>query len=530
MPSCAPCISISGRADTALQVAPIALIQFALAFASLAAIWLVMRRQVAGGSCWVLLPLDLAPIVLGWLLLLGITARPVMSAVFIVAAGAGLAMTDAVKRATLLEPVMFADRAELLEVVRHPSLYLPFAGPLKVIGGAVVALALVAALFWLEPPTAHPWPLLPPVLIATALFLPGWRPLLTPIAACYRRLGASGDPAADMRRFGLLGGLIVEATLAREERPRRRAAIPPFAYSPQPGGPLVVVQIESFFDARRLGPAIPRDLLPGFERMSGGAAQTGQLGVPCWGANTVRTEFMAVTGIGAEALGLDRFNPYERFAQVRLRSLAWQMKKAGYRTIFLHPFDKSFYTRNRVLPKLGFDEFRGMEVFTRIPAAGQYVSDEAVAEAAVRIVREEGPLVFVFAVSMSNHGPWQKPGDDSVLPEITVPEALPERLALRRFLAGLQASDRMLPILMNGLPSDAVLAVFGDHQPSLPEAFKALGFTDQRTDYAVWRAGAGAGVSRDIAAEDLPGVLLQYFGAHARLPAGQGENADIALP
>ena len=506
-----------------MQVAQFAVSQFALALAALAAIWLVMRRQVGGGSCWVLLPLDLAPIVLGWLLLLGITARPVMSAVFIVAAGAGLALTDAVKRATLLEPVMFADRAELLEVVRHPSLYLPFAGPLRVIGGAVAAAALVAALFWLEPPAAHPSPLLPAVLIAAALFLPGWRPLLRPIAACYRRLGASSDPVADMQRFGLLGGMIVEATLAREERARRRAAIPPFAHSPQPGGPLVVVQIESFFDARRLGPAMPRDLLPGFERLSGGAVQTGQLSVPCWGANTVRTEFMALTGIGAEALGLDRFNPYERFAQVRLRSLAWQMKQAGYRTIFLHPFDKRFYARHRVLPQLGFDEFRGMEAFASAPAAGHYVSDEAVAEAAVRIVREEGPRVFVFAVTMGNHGPWQKSSDDSILPEIAASDALPERLALRRFLAGLQASDRMLPILMNGLPSGSVLTVFGDHQPSLPEAFRAMGFTDQRTDYAVWKAGDGVGPKHDIAVEDLACLLLQQFSPLS----SWGENADV---
>ena len=81
----------------------------------------------------------------------------------------------------------------------------------------------------------------------------------------------------------------------------------------------------------------------------------------------------------------------------------------------------------------------------------------------------------------------------------------------------------MLPILMNGLPSGSVLTVFGDHQPSLPEAFKAMGFTDQRTDYAVWKAGDGVGPKHDIAVEDLACLLLQQFSPLS----SWGENADV---
>ena len=489
--------------------------QFAVAFAGLALTWLILRRQAGPGSL-VLLGLDLAPILLGWFALAAIVHRPITAAVVIFAAGAGLAVTDAVKRATLREPLVFADRAELLEVVRHPRLYLPFAGPLRIVGGGLAALAAAAALLWFEPPAFDLSPLGPVALAIGCVRLPVAPPLLPLVAGLYRRLGITGNPAADMRRHGFLACLIAHATIAREERVQRRTTVPPFPAGARPGGPVVLVQIESFFDARRLGPAIPAGLLPGLDRLRATAMQWGTLSVPSWGANTVRSEFAALTGIPAETLGLDHFNPYERFALERTRSLAWQMKAAGYRTICLHPFDKRFYARHRVMPQLGFDEFRGLDVFPAAARAGLYVSDEAVALEIARIVREEGPRVFVFAMTMANHGPWDGP---PALGQPACLGALPDGAALQHFLTGLQASDRMFAPIMDAMPADGLLAIYGDHQPSLPAAFAALGHADKCTDYAVWRPHAASGPARPLAPltplaiEDLPALILSLQAA-----------------
>ena len=481
--------------------------QFAFAFACLLATWLILRRQ-AGGGFSLLLPLDVAPIVLGWFALEAVTLRPATSAVIIFAAGAGLAVTDGVKRATLREPLVFADRAELLEVVRHPQLYLPFAGPAKIIGGAVTAVAAVLALFWLEPPIGTSLSIAAVLLVALCIVLPITPPILPRLADFYRRQTVSGDPAIDMRRHGFLACLVIHATIAREERARRRAAVPAFQRQARPSGPVVLVQSESFFDARRLGPAIPPDLLPNFQSLLANAVQAGLLGVPCWGANTVRSEFAALTGIGVDAIGLDRFNPYERFAQVRTRSLAWQMKQAGYRTVCLHPFDKRFYARHRVMPLLGFDEFRGLEVFAGAEMDGRYVSDDAIAKEVANIVRDQGPRVFVFVMTIANHGPW-----DAAAPHPPLTVLAPVALELRLYLAGLQASDKMIGTLMAAMPPDGLLALYGDHQPSLPQAFAALGFTDERTDYAIWRPGDRQAVRHDLAIEDLADRLLALQGA-----------------
>ncbi len=495
-------------------------LSFQLATAILALAWLLLRRQAGAWSCWILLPLDLAPIIGGWLLLLSISHRPVLAAIIIFALAAGLVLVDVVKRATLREPVVFADRAELLEVIRHPQFYLPFAGPVKVIGGTGICLAAVGILAWLETTTWHPSAYLMALLAAASLVLPGRSPFVLVLTKIYIRSGFSGDPAHDIRRHGILACLIVHATVARFERATHHHAVENLPSLPtvRPMDPVVVVQIESFFDARRLGALVPATLLPGFERLQQQADATGHLEVPCWGANTVRTEFVALTGIAAKSLGLDRFNPYERFALLRIRSIAWVMKQAGYRTICLHPFDKTFYGRHRVMPQLGFDEFRGPEVFARTANKGGYVSDSAVAAEVVRIVAAEGPKIFVFAITVGNHGPW-----DSItshpfakdLPDEVY--AMLEGPALSRFLSGLQDSDAMISRLMEDLPGGATLAVYGDHQPSLPKAFAALGFTDERTDYAVWSADpvrtrrlAGS-CHTDQRAEDLPALLLQVL-------------------
>ena len=504
------------------------MIQFAIAAAALAGSWLLLRHRAGGGALG-FVPLDVAPLLLGWAMLDSLAHRPILSAVAVAAAAAGLALADAVKRTTLLEPLVFADRAELLEVVRHPRLYLPFAGPGLVIGGALAALLAIAALFWLEPAAPYLPPLEPALVIAALLLLPVRPSILPRIAQAYRACGLRGEPFADMQRFGFIAATVMQATVARGERQHRRATVGPFPISPGPAldGPVVLVQAESFFDARHLGPFIPSDLLPAFDRMRHSALQAGRLTVPCWGANTVRSEFAVLTGIDSTTLGLDRFNPYERFAQQRLRSIAWELKREGYRTICVHPFDKRFYARDRVMPNLGFDEFRGLETFPPQPP-GQYVSDQGIAEAIATLIHEEGPRVFVFAMTIANHGPWDQ---NTEAPSDTLPNApphrvanlpanllanllanlpanLPEREPLRRYLAGLRGTDAMIATLMSAMPPNGLLAVYGDHQPSLPAAFAATDFRDQRTDYAIWQPSGARGPTRDIPAENLAADLL----------------------
>src|SRR5260370_29445609 len=98
----------------------------------------------------------------------------------------------------------------------------------------------------------------------------------------------------------------------------------------------------------------------------------GRFGVPGWGANTMRTEFAVLTGIPESELGYDRFNPYYALARVPLDSQVWRLRRAGYRTICLHPFDRRFFRPDLVMPALGFEPVLAREELRSPPRAPHF--------------------------------------------------------------------------------------------------------------------------------------------------------------
>ena len=133
------------------------IMQCALGAAMALAAWLVPRRiarapLVLGPA----LAIDAAPLLLGALLLAIATGRPVFAGLIILGLGAGFALADQTMRDTLREPVVFSESVELPQLFSHPHLYLPFAGPALVIGGALAIVAAALALLVFEPPVWRP--------------------------------------------------------------------------------------------------------------------------------------------------------------------------------------------------------------------------------------------------------------------------------------------------------------------------------------------------------------------------------------
>ncbi len=327
------------------------------------------------------------------------------------ALGAGFCLADHTMRETLHEPVVFSESVELPQVVTHPHLYLPFAGPGLVIGGALAALAAAAGLLILEPPVWEPHPLAAlaaVALAAAAIWLASReRPVGLAARALRRIARPSGEPFADAAALGPFATLLVHTVIARAERFARRRrfaancdAGPPLhpgglatrasrTATPAPTGPIIIVQCELFFDARRLSPTIPPELLAGFAACRASSAQFGRLAVPGWGANTMRAEFAVLTGIPDAELGYDRFNPYYALARTPIESHVWRLRRAGYRTVCLHPFDRRFFRRDLAMPALGFEHFLGRETLggRRTPP---YYPDPDLARDILRVVDRRG--------------------------------------------------------------------------------------------------------------------------------------------
>jgi hypothetical protein len=464
-------------------------------------------------------------------LLLSASGRPIFSGAATFALAAGFAFSDRRKRAVLGEPVVVTDIFLSLDIFRHPAIAVPFPDTARVLTGAAAGVLVFVALFLMEP-SAWPWTVWPvlaalAVLVAAIWALAG--PLNGPAGRLLRRLEPSGDPVRDGMRFGSLATLLTYGIVARAERAQRRAKVAPSTtrsacgVSTHESGPIVLVQCESFFDVRRIHPSLPADLLPNLDECRRSGLQWGHFSVPCWGANTVRTEFAVLTGLSEAAIGLDKFNPYQGFAKAPVSSIAWRLREQGYRTVCIHPFDRRFYGRDQVLQNLGFDEFIGEESFRDAQRVGNYVADIEVARKTEELLRTGGSKIFIFIVTMENHGPWPavhvaNGSSLDVLHGIELPQT--ELHALRGFIRGVRHADTMLGMLtrsFNGHTAEGLLAMYGDHLPSFPRTFESLGFRDNRSDYLVWRAGAGTAVRRDINAQDLSEIILQSLETQVRV-------------
>src|SRR5258708_39572139 len=146
---------------------PIALLQVAVGVGLTTAAWLVPRRIArCRKPRFAALLLDAAPIAIGAGLLALATGRPLFSGIVIAALGAGFALADHPMRLTLREPVVFSESVQLPQLFSHPHLYLPFAGPGLVLGGAAAAVAAAAPPPAFEPPPWAPRPRPTPVPLA----------------------------------------------------------------------------------------------------------------------------------------------------------------------------------------------------------------------------------------------------------------------------------------------------------------------------------------------------------------------------
>ncbi|NTX27560.1 LTA synthase family protein [Burkholderia pyrrocinia] len=450
----------------------------------------------------------LAVVFLASLMLL-VTARPIFSSAVAVALVGLVAVVSNAKYESLREPFVFTDLSLFSQLFSHPRLYLPFlsAGKVVAIG---VGIVLVIAGYLAEAPVT-PRPTLAASVVMVLTFL------LARYAAA--RLPLALDAEKDQRRHGFFAVFI--AYLLNGMRPatfeafRRAVEAGPFVTgTPGQCPDVVVIQSESLFDVRRISPAIAPAVLAHFDRARSEAVCHGELSVPAWGANTMRTEFAMLTGLPFEQLGYARFYPYA-FVRRACASIANWFGRGGYDTLAIHPYYADFFGRNRVFPLLGFNTFLDIEHFADAPRAGPYVSDAAVLDAVIAALESERDKPrFIFAMTMENHGPLHL---EQVLPgESTSRHTLGEDACWRdltAYLRHIENADAMIGRLLDHLRTsdrETVVCFYGDHVPALPHVFDKLDVNPQHSDYFIWRNyGAVAPECRNLAAEELGAVLLR---------------------
>ncbi|WP_447926340.1 LTA synthase family protein [Vreelandella sp. EE27] len=472
-----------------------------------------------------------------WCVLFGLFSlvfqRPWFAVVLALSLTLVVVQSSNTKSHTLKEPFICHDFEYFWDAILHPRLYVPFFGIGLAIAASTAGALAIGAFLYFEPTLLSRWSAGPVLVQLAAFLLAGAALVVTGLRTCPP---VTFQPAADMCRLGLFASLwAYGVALFRSKAPTADDApfnanaykAAPTAKPDEPHPHVVLVQSESFFDPRPWCADVAPQALSRFDATWAQSLQKGTLSVPAWGANTVRTECGVLTGLPASAWGARQFNPYHTLARQGLPSLASAFKARGYRTVCVHPYLGSFYKRDQVFPKFGFDSFIDINDFATEDKFGQYMSDRAVARKVGRLLEDDDnrPL-FVFVITMENHGPLHLEAPEqtrmsTVLPGASWPPARHLR-DLAVYLKHLGEADAMLEQIKAALSvtqRPGLLGFYGDHVPILPEAYAHYGAPTGETPYMIWSTKRQDHVATDtthLKAHELGVALYERAFGHDR--------------
>lgn len=238
---------------------------------------------------------------------------------------------------------------------------------------------------------------------------------------------------------------------------------------------------------------------------------------PTFGGYTCNVEFEFLTGMTMKFLPPSSV-PYQHFIKKSMPSLPRELKKNGYTAAAIHPYHPWFWGRDKVYPLLGFDEFIAEDAFEGARKKGYYVSDDSVMDKVIgKIETTEEPL-FVFAVTMQNHGPYKDNRYKGTEIQITGQDPAMKEQILDTYSQGVLDADRAFKKLTDYVDASdepTLVIQFGDHLPSLGDNFEMY------QKYGYIREGVTA--YQDMTPEEQLKLRCTQVSAHSNYK-------DIELP
>ena len=231
---------------------------------------------------------------------------------------------------------------------------------------------------------------------------------------------------------------------------------------------IIVIMNEAFTDLQLDGTLeTNKDYMP-FTRSLLSETPSGILYSSVFGNNTVSSEMEFLTGIptGLTMKGCDFYQAHLDETEDSIVSL---LKKRGYTTTGIHPYNGAGYNRENAWKAFGFDQICFQEDFPKdAKKIRDYISDEAFYEKIIACSEASEEPQFIFGISMQNHATYL----DGYKGEISVkgmdyPNA-------DEYLSLIYESDKALEKLINyykNQEKETIIVFFGDHQPLIDTDF-----------------------------------------------------------
>lgn len=477
-----------------------------LALLAIAAIGLPLwlDPNLPGELPWQRILLNALPLWLLALFGLGLTRRPLLSVAWTGALAFLLFFVNQVKVDELREPVVFNDILLAPQLVSGFDLLGSYVDNGLLFLAALGFVGLCIAAWKWERPVFGRWSGVSLCVVST-LLLTSMSSIDRPLGSLYHSqmiVPLDWEARENVARNGLIASLARASSYILYDFPEVDSALlskPGFLQPLPAASPLdaadypdiVVVLSESFFDPAVLRGIEPCQYLERYCNLEA-QGQSGRLEVPTYAGNTPRSEFELLTGIPFATFGgLDY--PYVSVVNRPIYAFPWYLKSLGYETTAIHTHMRSFWSRNRALPRLGFDRFIALEDIENYERVGFWPADSVLTDQVLAQFEPDGSdrPKFVLAISMENHGPWNA-NRRSRLPDtvadIPIPEAAGDVPAkpLQQFLFHAENVVTELERLWEFTRQRSrktLLVFFGDHLPGLNRSFDAVGFDDGKAAF-----------------------------------------------
>lgn len=249
-------------------------------------------------------------------------------------------------------------------------------------------------------------------------------------------------------------------------------------------------------------------------------AEEGLLRVHTYGGGTWRSEFAALTGISSDDYGAAAGAIYYSAVFHLNQSLFTELKRYGYETYVLTPFNPASYNAESAYRAMGVENIRQPQSYG-YPAPFNknlwHISTQEMLDYTKTLLETEPskkPKV-VFVLTMSEHGPYRDAAPNA--PKLTgTPGAPIDQIA--NYTARLIDSDKAITGFENWTKSDPnkrrMFVRFGDHQPGIDGLKKGYCTDFARPQYLTYFALTDSGLSEGLNTPltdivYLPGMIVE---------------------
>jgi phosphoglycerol transferase MdoB-like AlkP superfamily enzyme len=310
---------------------------------------------------------------------------------------------------------------------------------------------------------------------------------------------------------------------------------------------VIFIMSEAFWDPTLLpNVTFNEDPLPTIHRLQK-ESTSGYLLSPQFGGGTSNVEFEVLTGNSMSFLPGGSI-PYQQYVSKPVPSLASYFADQGYKSMGIHSYEGWFWDRNSVYKQLGFESFKSSEHFQNPEVKGYFISDAEVSRNIIQEVDNTANPMFIYTVTMQNHGPYDDPRYGKNAYEAQGSLTPQAKTILETYTQGAHDADQSLQMLIDHYEKSSeptMIVFYGDHLPMLGldyQVYNESGFihTSNPNEWSLDEVKKMHSIplvtwsNFDMPKQQIPLLSDSFLGAHVldmlhmEKPANFALNAQVA--